>query len=263
MVDVVSRAAWGARQWVTSPHHLDPARVTHFLVHYHGGPPSHDRGAAMAKEIEAIHRANGWAGVGYQYMVGQDGIAYEGRGWGLTGAQCQGFNSRSVGVYVAVGGDQGPTPAALAAVRALYDDACRHFGRALVKSWHGAHYATACCGPRLIAWVKAGMPAGPPGDVEDDMPLTRTDVDLLFRSGESTGPDDVRAVYQVRDGKDMIGLTEAAGRQLALLRRIAADRVDVEALAEALVRRLPAGAVTDQALLADQLAEALARRLAD
>lgn len=157
-LNIISRAAWGARAWRSAVHSTPLSSRTHFLVHYHGGAPRHDRGDASAKEIEAIHLANGWSGVGYNFIVGQDGAIREGRGWNLIGAHCPGHNTNGIGVYVAVGGDQEATEEAKAAVVALYNEACRLSGRQLVKSYHGADFATACPGKKLIAWVKAGMP---------------------------------------------------------------------------------------------------------
>lgn len=152
-----SRSNWGAHSWRGQPYSVPASARTHFLVHYHGGIPRNDRGAAMAKEVESIHLNNGWSGVGYNFMVGQDGGIYEGRGWGYVGAHCPGRNRDGIGVYVAIGGNQKPTQAALKSVRALYDEANRRAGHALIKSWHGANYPTSCPGPHLIAWVKAGM----------------------------------------------------------------------------------------------------------
>ena len=157
MPEIISRQKWGATPWRGQPYSVAMSERAWFLVHYHGGPPRNDRGNANAKEIEAIHLNNGWSGVGYNFIVGQDGAIREGRGWGLVGAHCPGHNRDGIGVYVAVGGDQKPTPEALASVRWLYDEACRKAGRTLVKSYHGFDYPTSCPGPNLRAWVIAGM----------------------------------------------------------------------------------------------------------
>lgn len=157
MVNVISRSEWGAKPWRGTPYSVALNQRTWFLVHYHGGEPRNSVGVGVPREIEAIHLANGWSGVGYNFVVSQDGTVYEGRGWNLVGAHCPGHNTNGLGVYVAVGGDQAPTPEALAAVRALYDEACRRTGNNLRKSYHGYDYPTACPGPKLTAWVKAGM----------------------------------------------------------------------------------------------------------
>ena len=157
MPEIISRAQWGATPWRGQPYSVAMSERAWFLVHYHGGKPRNDRGDANAKEIEAIHLNNGWSGIGYNFIVGQDGVIREGRGWGLVGAHCPGHNRDGIGVYVAVGGDQEPTPEALASVRWLYDEACRKAGHTLVKSYHGFDYPTSCPGGHLRAWVVAGM----------------------------------------------------------------------------------------------------------
>lgn len=159
MPEIISRQTWGATPWRSSLYSVAMSERAWFLVHYHGGPPRNDRGNANAKEIEAIHLNNGWAGVGYNFIVGQDGAIREGRGWNIVGAHCPGHNRDGIGVYVAVGGDQKPTPEALASVRWLYDEACRKAGHTLVKSYHGYDYPTSCPGSNLRAWVIAGMGA--------------------------------------------------------------------------------------------------------
>lgn len=166
MTAYVSRGAWKAAAWRGPVYPVSPAQRTHFLVHYHGGPPNHDRGAAMAREVESIHINNGWVGTGYNFMVGQDGVAYEGRGWSLIGAHCPGMNTRGIGVYVAVGGNQKPTMAALRKVRELYEETVRRAGHSITPSFHGAHYPTECAGHFLNTWVKGGMSVtGTPGRV--------------------------------------------------------------------------------------------------
>ena len=155
----IPRSEWGAKPWRNSIGTRPMSAVSWFLVHYHGGPPPASVGMAVPRNIEAIHLGNGWSGVGYSWIVDQAGTIYEGRGWSLIGAHSPPHNYDGIGVYVAVGGDQEPTPAALASVRWLYDEASRRAGRSLRKSWHGYDYPTACPGPRLIAWVKDGMPA--------------------------------------------------------------------------------------------------------
>lgn len=156
---IISRAEWGAKPWRSGYSTRPLSRLNRVLIHYHGGPPRATSGAAVPREIEAIHLANGWSGVGYHFIVAQSGEIFEGRGWDKVGAHCPGHNTDGLGIYIGVGGDQEATPAAKASARWLYDEACRRTGKNLTKSWHGYDYATACPGPRLIAWVKAGMPA--------------------------------------------------------------------------------------------------------
>ena len=87
MTEIITRTQWGATPWRDQPYSVAMSERDWFLVHYHGGPPRNDRGDANAKEIEEIHLSNGWSGVGYNFIVGQDGAIREGRGWSLAAAR--------------------------------------------------------------------------------------------------------------------------------------------------------------------------------
>ncbi|CAL9528472.1 peptidoglycan-binding protein [Streptomyces sp. enrichment culture] len=158
-VSIISRAKWGARPWDGTPAFVPLDRRTSFFVHYDGGAPVNRTGNAVPQAIDRAHRAQGWSGIGYHFVVDQDGRIYEGRGWERQGAHCPGHNVTGIGVQVAIGGDQEPSEAALAACRALYDEACRKTGRTLAKRGHRDGIATQCPGDRLYAWVQDGMPA--------------------------------------------------------------------------------------------------------
>ncbi|MFB6525275.1 peptidoglycan-binding protein [Streptomyces sp. NPDC056399] len=156
---IVTRAEWGAKPWAGTPNSVPLSARTEFFIHYDGGTPVSRTGFAIMRAIEAEHRANGWSGVGYHFVVDQAGTIYEGRGWGLQGAHCPDHNVSGIGVQIAIGGSQEPSAKALAAARALYEEACRKTGRTLSKKGHKDGFATACPGPALYSWVRAGMPA--------------------------------------------------------------------------------------------------------
>ena len=39
----------------------------------------------------------GWDDIGYNFLVGEDGYIYEGRGWGKVGAHTRHHNANSIG----------------------------------------------------------------------------------------------------------------------------------------------------------------------
>ncbi|WP_371604985.1 peptidoglycan-binding protein (plasmid) [Streptomyces sp. NBC_01220] len=160
MTTIISRSTWGAKPWNGTPSSIPLSQRTEFFVHYDGGSHITRTGYAIMRAIEAEHIGNGWSGVGYHFVVDQAGNIYEGRGWDLQGAHCPDHNISGIGVQIAIGGDQEPSAKALAACRALYEEACKKTGRTLAKRGHKDGFATACPGTKLYAWVKAGMPAG-------------------------------------------------------------------------------------------------------
>jgi hypothetical protein len=146
---VVSRAEWGAKPAkATTP--LQPARVDLFVLHHTTGSY---RGARTVRQIQAFHQGpeRGWADVGYNFLVGDDGTVFEGRGWGFVGAHARGQNSRSIGVaYVGDGGRPVPDVAKRAIVE-LLGEAERRFG-SLRQVGHRDVGSTACPGDVLYRW---------------------------------------------------------------------------------------------------------------
>ncbi|MFJ6680599.1 peptidoglycan-binding protein [Streptomyces werraensis] len=159
-VKIISRSAWGARAWNGSPAYVPLSSRTEFFIHYDGAHHITATGNSVPQAIDRQHQAQGWAGIGYNFVIDQAGNVFEGRGWTKQGAHCPNHNISGIGVQIAIGGDQEPSEKALAAARALYDEACKKTGRKLAKKGHKDGFATACPGPKLYAWVKAGMPAG-------------------------------------------------------------------------------------------------------
>ncbi|MFD7976709.1 peptidoglycan-binding protein [Streptomyces sp. NPDC059071] len=158
-VSIISRSAWGAKPWDGSPNTVALSQRTEFFIHYDGANHISATGNAVPQAIDRQHHAQGWAGIGYNFVVDQNGAIYEGRGWTLQGAHCPNHNVSGLGVQIAIGGDQEPSAKALAAARALYDEACRKTGRKLAMKGHKDGFATLCPGGKLYAWVQAGMPA--------------------------------------------------------------------------------------------------------
>ncbi|MGW1275468.1 peptidoglycan-binding protein [Streptomyces tsukubensis] len=157
---IITRREWGAQPWNGTPNTVPLSRRTEFFVHYDGASPVGRTGYAIMRAIEAVHRGQGWSGVGYNFVVSQAGDIFEGRGWTLQGAHCPDHNITGFGVQIAIGGNQEPSPAALAACRELYEEACRRTGRVLAQRGHRDGIATHCPGTKLYQWVQAGMPAG-------------------------------------------------------------------------------------------------------
>ncbi|XP_049962447.1 peptidoglycan-recognition protein LA-like isoform X5 [Schistocerca serialis cubense] len=93
------------RDWLAMPR-LDPPDYLHPPVPYviisHSATEGCDTQAActqMVRFIQTFHmESRHWSDVGYNFMVGGDGYAYEGRGWTVVGAHTYGYNNRSIGL---------------------------------------------------------------------------------------------------------------------------------------------------------------------
>jgi N-acetylmuramoyl-L-alanine amidase len=64
-----------------------------------------------AHTIDGWHKANGWDGIGYHFIVLPDGIIEYGRPISIIGAHCKGFNESSIGICYIGGYDHNSKPA--------------------------------------------------------------------------------------------------------------------------------------------------------
>lgn len=156
----VSRAEWGAVAARGSTP-LQPQRVRMFVLHHTTGSY---RGPSTVRAIQKFHQGpqRGWADIGYNFLVGPDGVVYEGRGWAFQGAHARGHNAESVGVAFIGDGSRRPPAAAEAAIVWLFGEAERRFG-SLRRVGHRDVGSTACPGDALYRWwVSVGaLPAAP------------------------------------------------------------------------------------------------------
>jgi hypothetical protein len=93
-----SRSTWGAR----APRSQSGTTTVNFLVvHHEEGSNTSSNWAARVKAIQNLHMdVNGWADIGYNYLVDPNGVPYEGRAGGenITGAHLCGKNGNTMGV---------------------------------------------------------------------------------------------------------------------------------------------------------------------
>ena len=98
---------------------------TDLLILHHSGTTT-----CTPDGVHSAHVGNGWAGIGYHYLVRKDGTIYRGRPEDTVGAHAYGANSHSIGVCFEGNYQVEQTmPAAqLAAGQALVADIKRRWG---------------------------------------------------------------------------------------------------------------------------------------
>lgn len=69
--------------------------ITEIIIHCSATPEGRDFHAA---DIDRWHRAQGWNGIGYHYVVTLDGVIEFGRDIATPGAHCIGHNSNSIAI---------------------------------------------------------------------------------------------------------------------------------------------------------------------
>jgi len=166
---IITRQQWGARQPKSAPTTVPISARTATCIHHDGRVPiivrtAQDAYLRMRKDQSYHMDSNGWADIGYNYLVISapgfpvDGMILEGRGRDVVGAHCLNWNTPWIGVQVAIGGDQPPSAAALTSVRELHDGFGVAAGHALALKGHKDGFNTECPGTILYAWVRAGAP---------------------------------------------------------------------------------------------------------
>ncbi len=70
-------------------------KITKIIVHCSATPEGRDYTVA---DIDRWHRAKGWAGIGYHFVIYRDGSVHTGRPVEKQGAHCKGHNPNSIGI---------------------------------------------------------------------------------------------------------------------------------------------------------------------
>ncbi|XP_053408874.1 peptidoglycan recognition protein 1-like [Mercenaria mercenaria] len=118
---MITRAQWGARAPKEIVNLTIP--VPEFFVHHTDTWECFNvkNCSAAVRSIQKFHMDDrGWDDIGYNFLVGEDGNVYEGRGWDHLGTHTKGFNSKSLGTSV-IGNYTAklPNEKALTALKAL------------------------------------------------------------------------------------------------------------------------------------------------
>ena len=157
-VNVITRDMWGAKPNKTPFSKL--GEVKGLVVHWSAYPVAVGNQAEMdqVKKIQALHQNDrGWNDIAYNFLVGDTGQIYEGRGWGNRSA-AQGGNSRQEinfnnKHYVAVcwlGGvnpTDKPSDKAIESVKWLYSQVKGELRP------HSSFKQTACPGDAWRQWI--------------------------------------------------------------------------------------------------------------
>lgn len=101
---VITRTEWGCPDGQVTTHGtLSYTTVTHLIVHHTatGNSAANNDWAAVIRSIWNFHIfTNGWADIGYNYLIDPNGVIYEGRAGGdnVQGAHFSGVNGGTMGI---------------------------------------------------------------------------------------------------------------------------------------------------------------------
>ncbi|KAJ9584110.1 hypothetical protein L9F63_021546, partial [Diploptera punctata] len=121
--NIISKSEWGGRAPASTPQKT--GLNLQWIVVHHGGTQTfcytEDDCAKIVRSYQNYHMdTNGWNDIGYNFVIGEDGNVYEGRGWNAVGAHAPTYNDKSVGICI-IGDftDRVPNDAALNALKSL------------------------------------------------------------------------------------------------------------------------------------------------
>ena len=121
--------------------------ITLIIIHCSAIRPDQHSSAA---DIDRWHRARGWKGIGYHFVVRRDGTVEPGRPVEQVGSHCQNHNAHSIGVCYEGGLDalgqpaDTRTPEQRRALRILIDQLKHRFPNALIVGHHTLNPRKAC-----------------------------------------------------------------------------------------------------------------------
>lgn len=145
----------------------DVSQITTLIIHHSDGAPNQS-----PLDVDAEHRAEGWAMIGYNWFIGGDGTVYEGRPSNVVPSAAYGDNSPSVDVCLAgdfepgTDGYQSEVPAVqLQALKDLAVEVHQHYPTITGTIGHRdvaalypndpGDYSTACPGDACYAQIPA------------------------------------------------------------------------------------------------------------
>ena len=121
--------------------------INHIIIHCSAVKPWQQSGV---REIGCWHRARGWKGCGYHYVIRRDGSIETGRPIEVIGAHCQDRNRHSIGICYEGGLDMEGRPADTrtlaqkAAMRKLLEELHAQFPKALIMGHNVFNPMKAC-----------------------------------------------------------------------------------------------------------------------
>ena len=140
--EILGRAAWCPAPFVCPKNSAPlPTTPAHLIVHHTAGTNSATDWPAVMRAIWELHvKGNGWADIGYNFLIDPNGVAYEGRGDGILGAHFSAVNTGTAGIsMIGTYTDRPPSPAALTTLTELLTWQAQRYGLdPLAQTLHAA-----------------------------------------------------------------------------------------------------------------------------
>ncbi|XP_040298138.1 peptidoglycan-recognition protein SC2-like [Bufo bufo] len=155
---IISKSTWSTRN--TNCRDALKTPVPWVIIH-HTVTPTCTSTAACTTQLRNIldyhTRTNKWCDIGYNFLIGNDGNIYEGRGWSKVGAHAKGSNSISIGIAFIGDFQKGlPSQAAINAAKLLIQCgvSLKMIENKYTLKGHLDVFSTACPGNELYNNIK-------------------------------------------------------------------------------------------------------------
>ncbi|XP_001363587.3 peptidoglycan recognition protein 1 [Monodelphis domestica] len=157
--DIVPRSEWGALpSSCLKPLNLP---VEYVVVSHTAGQPCNSASSCeqQMRNIQFYHiNTLGWCDIAYNFLIGEDGLIYEGRGWSTLGAHTgPAWNPISLGIsFIGNFMERAPSPRALRAAQSLISCGLQHqaIARQYMIKGHRDVQNTASPGDKLYAKLR-------------------------------------------------------------------------------------------------------------
>lgn len=87
---------------------MKPEEIRYITIHCSASRPDQDH---SLEDIDAMHKARGWKGIGYHWYITRSGAIFRGRPEDETGAGVYGYNRNNIHICYEGGLDQDGNPA--------------------------------------------------------------------------------------------------------------------------------------------------------
>ncbi|XP_063002099.1 peptidoglycan recognition protein 3-like isoform X2 [Elgaria multicarinata webbii] len=121
---LITPSKWGAKPANCSAPLKNVLPEYVVIIHTAGHPCNSQPDCSRdVKNVQAFHQdLKGWCDIAYNFLIGEDGRVYEGRGWRNEGAHTYGYNDLTLGIaFIGSFTERSPNEKAWKALKCLLD----------------------------------------------------------------------------------------------------------------------------------------------
>lgn len=155
----ITRAQWGAKPLTAYSNKISPAYRTGVVIHHSVTSEGKSQADVMAtlRNIDNLHRAKGYGGIGYNMAVDYAGRVYRARGMHVMGAHVSNANGRNYGIVYIGDGRKRITDEAVTSMQRVIARMQAASKKKLKVYGHQELAPTACPGTKIQAKIKKGV----------------------------------------------------------------------------------------------------------